>query len=412
MPIEENDKSAIIAEFNSLLKRLGFSYEDTSFYLSPADLAAWRDYHSATVESAKGLGFELFDGIDDLHSDSYLEILTKHAGTALAQHGKEHMLSEVLLTRFPTADFNASAVRFPSGYAVLLNAGLFDILSKFTRIFIALGHVVKVDYDTSEASVAEADRLRAAELTVSLVATIMLFVGRPMADLASKSSVDAATNYAEFSFEEMMIRSQFLVGMELFVLFHELAHVDAGHIPFGSSLNAINTELKLALAKSHDQEFEADAGAFQFLISFIGSEDASNYFEITKFIVEKDYQATEDELRNEFGVEKLKSIAASAEWNPELIFSSVPMFFFLADLVDYAFGELHPGAISTHPHPAERSQKFIAAFREAYDYNNRDLPRGLQNTLSLLAYMNDKTKIVISSVLKMQIEAEAASLGD
>lgn len=157
-------------------------------------------------------------------------------------------LQQVFCAEFPTGDFNAWATRTPNGYLCLLNHGLRNLLFRTSMaIWSAYG-----DESRDKPSFKE---------TLSYVVEIC---GMYLAGRKGPPSTDVL--HTQFA---LKVGGQIAGAMRLFVVAHEVAHVELGHLE-NSIAESLPSQIGNVdvLTKSRGQEFDADRLAQEVLTAY------------------------------------------------------------------------------------------------------------------------------------------------
>jgi len=159
----------------------------------------------------------------------------------------------VFCGEFPTGEFNASARRCQNGFLLLLNRGLRHLLY---QISLAATYHIKSATDLESAIVPPHSR-EWAELSAYAIGVCLNYSrGKSHFDWQG-SSRSPQGNFASSGFSS---------SMRTFVVAHEVAHVELGHLNSGQSTH-VRTPIGDVefISKSYKQEFEADQLAQQVL---------------------------------------------------------------------------------------------------------------------------------------------------
>lgn len=164
-------------------------------------------------------------------------------------------LSALTVGTLPIRATNAFAIRAPAGEPIIcLNHGLMMLLSHFAEAMLALPLVARTGGPNA------ANEFLAAQY---------LFI---VDHFANDGRVTFPVLPVKMSAEHMMMVQVLTISMECFVLMHELAHVELGHLAetLKSALPGHETEPEPVEAidefsRSEKQEFEADLLAFRWM---------------------------------------------------------------------------------------------------------------------------------------------------
>lgn len=256
----------LAAEYTAFVKQFGYE---------PAKLATSIDDVRCRIATASGsevdrekrqsefddfiasLGPAAQKGVESLDPSGYAAFLDD----VLAVQGIQRTTTDsVYCGEFPTGEFNASARRVKTGHLILLNRGLRQLLYNLS---LAASYRIKDGNELSSAIVKPRSH-EWVEIAVYVIGVILnYFKGNPFFDWKGCSHSQHA----------LLAASGLSSSMRLFVIAHEVAHAELGHLDHNHTYNA-RTPLGDVefISNSYEQEFEADRFAQQVSLEIARSD--------------------------------------------------------------------------------------------------------------------------------------------
>ncbi len=202
-------------------------------------------------------GFDKNSKNNDPHG--YNEFLNDLRGLDIVS---EEVLNSIFCGEFPTGEFNASARRVPNGYLCLLNRGLRHFLY---RISCAASYGC-TDYNDLRTALIDKTNPNWLGMKIYALGTC--------ANYLLNNEANFYWEGREQSTDCLMLGSAFSSSMRTFVVAHELAHAQLGHLNENKTNYLLTPVGELeVIQKSYDQEFEADAVAQAILIEMARKEN-------------------------------------------------------------------------------------------------------------------------------------------
>jgi hypothetical protein len=274
---------------------------------------------------------------------------------ALCAFQKEELVSKLHLSEFPTGEYNACAVKLRSGYGILINSGSFSRFSKLSRLATSAIKCVQFDSDGPYIFDGLKERFFASQTGIFFLVLDQFSLVESR--IISRESIDVFSYYRDFDLGDLTIREQLVLGLDLSIVLHEVAHVLLGHLDQADSAQMLTVEgvaIEVPL-KSRRQEFEADALAIDLGISICGSvESVMQYCNLTKTAYEK-FLKNESPDIHEGG-------AIDGHMAPDAYVASSLVCLYMADLLSH-YAKVHLGydeRNSTHPAPIDRIDAILA----------------------------------------------------
>lgn len=205
------------------------------------------------------LGYDNKSDYDNSLKYGYEPYLKKIALTGLID---KEIIESTICIEFPTEDFNASAKIIGDGYICLLNKGLREFLYWFS---LAASYNCKNYKIPSSTKVTKISNEWLFVLHTSILVLTHYTFGRDM----KKRIPDA-----NYSANCIALGGLLSSSMKQFIIAHELAHIQLGHINNTDTYSVESPYGKLDLSKkSYEQEFEADLYAQRILLEIAKNEN-------------------------------------------------------------------------------------------------------------------------------------------
>lgn len=195
----------------------------------------------------------------------------------LAAEGKNYpsLFQKVIIGSLSDVAFGASAVRVPdtSDYIITMNAGLPQLLSRFSRIFTRLGALVPVEkFERIDFAASEWRDQYGALAREALAARGNEYVLRNFAGaVGDYFGVDLGVKYdhTEFFGPDLMISEAKTISSEVFIIAHEYAHIlDGHHVNGWRELGIVKLAKTVQVgAFAKEVEFAADVVAARILLT-------------------------------------------------------------------------------------------------------------------------------------------------
>jgi hypothetical protein len=390
----------LFAEFVDFITINNIDPRDLETNVSINEVKALLKRSPTSAKIIKEAGVSTSEVADSMSGNVLMENLAKDVNAVLQKTGNAELIGNIIYCQFPTRDFNASTFKLDSGFVVLLNKGLFQFLSKFSRLFIVMMESTAADEDGPFPAPGSTDKL---SLTTTMLSFLILNrVGLVSDEMVQREIIDNVSEYQSWDHANLLIRSNLLQGIEFFVFLHEISHITKGHLSSTENFNVIEDGIATISKRHNNIEFEADASSFDYMVEHYGAETVHKYFEYADFLVENKYNVSLETITKKFGKDSKKLLEISGGNNPEIYFGCVPVFFFIADLLDHAYKEMGIINSGTHPHPQDRIDNFISHFKNSIMKEGAVTPRTVSGILDTIELVADPIKSLLSKMIKEQ----------
>lgn len=312
-------------------------------------------------------------------------------------------ISDLIFFEFPFRDVNAHVMGFPSGNVIIVQRGLFSFFSKFSKLVLSLQSVCGSGPNGFRISDMEQFSSRLTHLALMLPG----FLNIPNKRIPDRETVDRVAKYYSWPIEQVNLRNDFIVGMEIFILFHEIGHIVCGHVTEGRPDFIISSSgISSKSRRAHVQEFEADQHSFERVLDFLGRESTIGYFEYVFALAESNYDSSSGRVRE--SLEKLGEDGRHnvSKHNPELFFMGITSFFYIAEMLEMT-AEVHGISLpDTHPSPRERRKQLIENLERISPHNRKELTKGVVDIIELFDNIMPTIKKILIHTKDVNTNAE------